>query len=136
MRRCQFHQYFTSSVCVWKFYAQLFCTYRFFGKKKLAKKLLIRCWFAAIFTCRKNWAYMLVKQNFTFYAMRLCTLRQFVGDIDTKSSLPLKSLLWINLLRTWRRFWGCPEGKLKFGSFFATFPRQGYNQTRTFIFFK
>ncbi len=46
--RCQFHQYFSSSFFVWKFFAQLLCAYKlglqFFGERILVQKLLIKCW--------------------------------------------------------------------------------------------
>ena len=46
--RCQFHQRSTSSFFVQKSFEQLFCTYilglYFFGTRKLAQKLLVKCW--------------------------------------------------------------------------------------------
>ena len=48
LSRCQFHQHFTSSFFVRKALEQLFCTYivglNFFGARKLAQKLLVKCW--------------------------------------------------------------------------------------------
>ena len=46
--RGQFCQHFTTSFFVQKCFEQLFCTYSsalyFFGKRILAKKLLVKCW--------------------------------------------------------------------------------------------
>ena len=46
--RCQFHQHFTCSFFIWKSFKKLFCTYclglYFFGGRKLAQKLLVKCW--------------------------------------------------------------------------------------------
>ena len=46
--RCQFHQHFTSIFFVQKSFEHLFCTYILglysFGARKLAQKLLVKCW--------------------------------------------------------------------------------------------
>ena len=48
LSRCQFHQHFMRSFFVQKSFEQLFCTYGlglyFFGERKLAQKLLVKCW--------------------------------------------------------------------------------------------
>ena len=47
---CQFHQYFTSSICLQKCFAQLYCAYNlglyFFFERKSVQKQLEKCWWS------------------------------------------------------------------------------------------
>ena len=46
---CQFHQHFTSiflyTAVLWRFYVLTILGLEFFDKRKLAQKLLVKCWF-------------------------------------------------------------------------------------------
>ena len=63
LSRCQFHQHFMSSFFIQKSFEQFFCTYilglYFFGKRKLAQKLCVTCWW--------NWLQGFVKIYTQFF---------------------------------------------------------------------
>ena len=89
--RCQFHQHFTSSFFVRKSFKQLFCTYGLslylFGKRKLTKKLLVKCW--------SNW--LQVGENQGQKDSEQKTIRQAIKWSEN---------IWLNKFFSFEKSWG------------------------------
>ena len=83
---CQFHQHFTSSFFIQKLFEQLFCTYilglYFLGTRKLALKLLVKCWW--------NWPleWMLLRVFNLFWCWNLFFRKK--NFLQSNECLPLR----------------------------------------------